>query len=86
MPQGQRRRKTVKSIKILTPATMMPFVADQLAETFTLLKLPAPGPDRDKAITEWEQASKLAREAVPLQLEPSQVAWRLAMHLAAVPN
>jgi len=44
------------------------------------------GPARDKAIGEWEQASKLAREAMPLQLEPSQVAWRLAMHLAAVPN
>jgi len=43
------------------------------------------GPARDKAIGEWEQASRLAREAMPLQLEPSQVAWRLAMHLAAVP-
>ena len=44
------------------------------------------GAARDKAIAEWEQASKLAREAMPLQLEPSQVAWRLAMHLASVPN
>jgi lactate dehydrogenase-like 2-hydroxyacid dehydrogenase len=43
----------VKSIKILTPASMMPLVADQLAETFTLLKLPAPGPDREKALAEW---------------------------------
>jgi DNA polymerase-3 subunit delta' len=43
------------------------------------------GPARDKAIAEWEQASRLAREAMPLQLEASQVAWRLAMHLAAVP-
>ncbi len=43
----------MKSIKILTPASMMPLVADQLAETFTLLKLPAPGPDRDKALGEW---------------------------------
>lgn len=42
------------------------------------------GPSRDKAIAEWEAAAKLAREAVPLQLEPSQVAWRLAMHLASV--
>ena len=43
----------MKSIKILTPASMMPLVADQLAETFTLLKLPAPGPERDKALAEW---------------------------------
>jgi DNA polymerase-3 subunit delta' len=43
------------------------------------------GPARDRAIAEYEAASKLAREAMPLQLEPSQVAWRLAMHLAAVP-
>ena len=43
----------MKSIKILTPATMMPLVADQLAETFTLLKLPAPGPERDEAIAAW---------------------------------
>jgi DNA polymerase-3 subunit delta' len=43
------------------------------------------GPARDKAIGEWEAASRLARDAMPLQLEPSQVAWRLAMHLAAVP-
>ncbi len=44
------------------------------------------GPQRAQAITEWEQASRLAREAVPLQLEPGQVAWRLAMHLAALPS
>jgi DNA polymerase III subunit delta' len=43
------------------------------------------GPAREKAIGEWEQASRLAREAMPLNLEPSQVAWRLAMHLASVP-
>lgn len=40
---------------------------------------------RDRALDEWDAASRLAREALPLQLEPSQVAWRLAMHLAAVP-
>ena len=43
------------------------------------------GPAREAAITEWEAASRLAREAVPLQLEPGQVAHRLALHLAAVP-
>ena len=45
--------ETVKSIQILTPASMMPLVADQLAETFTLLKLPAPGPEREKALDAW---------------------------------
>jgi DNA polymerase III subunit delta' len=44
-----------------------------------------PEPGRTSAIAEWEAAHRLAREAMPLQLEPSQVAWRLAMHLAAVP-
>jgi DNA polymerase-3 subunit delta' len=43
------------------------------------------GPARSRALAEWEEASRLAREAMPLQLEPSQVAWRLAMHLASVP-
>lgn len=43
----------MKSIQILTPASMMPLVADQLAETFTLLKLPAPGPEREKALDAW---------------------------------
>ena len=43
------------------------------------------GPARGAAIAEWEAASRLAREAVPLQLEPGQVAHRLALHLAAVP-
>jgi DNA polymerase III subunit delta' len=43
------------------------------------------GPARDQALAEYDAASRLAREAVPLQLETSQVAWRLAMHLAAVP-
>ncbi len=43
------------------------------------------GPAQAQAIAEWEAAARLAREAMPLQLEPSQVAWRLAMHLAAVP-
>ncbi len=43
------------------------------------------GPARGAAIAEWEAAAKLAREAVPLQLEPGQVAHRLALHLAAVP-
>lgn len=43
------------------------------------------GPARAEAIAAWEQASRLAREAVPLQLEPTQVAWRLAMHLASLP-
>lgn len=44
------------------------------------------GAARGQALAEWEQASRLAREAVPLQLEAAQVAWRLAMHLAAVPT
>ena len=43
------------------------------------------GPALGAAIAEWEAASRLAREAVPLQLEPGQVAHRLALHLAAVP-
>ena len=43
------------------------------------------GAARGAAIAEWEAASRLAREAVPLQLEPGQVAHRLALHLAAVP-
>ena len=43
------------------------------------------GPARGAAIAQWEAASRLAREAVPLQLEPGQVAHRLALHLAAVP-
>jgi DNA polymerase-3 subunit delta' len=43
------------------------------------------GAARGRALDEWEQASQLAREAMPLQLDPAQVAWRLAMHLAAVP-
>ena len=43
------------------------------------------GPARGAAIAEWEAASRLARAAVPLQLEPGQVAHRLALHLAAVP-
>lgn len=42
------------------------------------------GPARGAAIAEWEAASRLARAAVPLQLEPGQVAHRLALHLAAV--
>ena len=42
------------------------------------------GPARADAITTWEQASKLAREAVPLQLEPGQVAYALGMHVAAL--
>ena len=44
------------------------------------------GPARGAAIAQWEAASRLAREAVPLQLEPGQVTHRLALHLAAVPT
>lgn len=44
------------------------------------------GPARGAAIAEWEAAAKLAREAVPLQLDPAQVAHALALHLAAVPG
>lgn len=42
------------------------------------------GPARADAITAWEQASRLAREAVPLQLEPGQVAYALGMHVASL--
>jgi DNA polymerase-3 subunit delta' len=43
------------------------------------------GQARVAALAEWEAASRLAREAMPLQLDAAQVAWRLALHLAAVP-
>jgi DNA polymerase-3 subunit delta' len=43
------------------------------------------GSARADAITAWEQASRLAREAVPLQLDPGQVAYALGMHLASLP-
>ncbi len=46
---------------------------------------PMAGAAREKAIGEWEQASRLAREAMPLNLDVGQVAWRLAMHLASLP-
>lgn len=42
------------------------------------------GPARADAITAWEQASRLAREAVPLQLETGQVAYALGMHVASL--
>lgn len=43
------------------------------------------GAARSDAITRWEQASRLAREAVPMQLDPAQVGYALGMHVAAVP-
>ncbi|WP_353216502.1 DNA polymerase III subunit delta' [Sandarakinorhabdus sp.] len=43
------------------------------------------GAARADAIATWEAASRLAREAVPMQLDPAQVAYALGMHLAAVP-
>jgi len=42
------------------------------------------GPARADAIAAWEQASRLAREAVPLQLETGQVAYALGMHVASL--
>lgn len=42
------------------------------------------GQHRADAITAWEQASRLAREAVPLQLDPGQVAYALGMHVASL--
>lgn len=43
------------------------------------------GSARADAIAAWEQASRLAREAVPLQLDPGQVGYALGMHLASLP-
>jgi DNA polymerase-3 subunit delta' len=43
------------------------------------------GAARAAALAEYSAAACLAREAVPLQLDPAQVAFQLAMHLAAVP-
>ena len=43
------------------------------------------GPAREAALGEYDAASRLARDAMPLQLDPAQVAHRLALHLAAVP-
>lgn len=42
------------------------------------------GHARADAITAWEQAARLAREAVPLQLDPGQVAYALGMHVASL--
>jgi DNA polymerase-3 subunit delta' len=43
------------------------------------------GPARGAALAEYAAASRLAREAGPLQLDAAQVAFQLAMYLAAVP-
>lgn len=43
------------------------------------------GPARGAALAEYAAAARLARDATPLQLDPAQVAFALAMHLAAVP-
>jgi DNA polymerase-3 subunit delta' len=40
------------------------------------------GPARARAIADWEAAARLAGDAMPLQLEPGQVAFSLGMALA----
>ncbi|MFZ4382954.1 MAG: DNA polymerase III subunit delta', partial [Sandarakinorhabdus sp.] len=42
------------------------------------------GDARAAAITAWEQASRLAREAVPQNLDAGQVAYALGMHVASL--
>lgn len=60
-------------------------IADRVPALIAARAAGLAGAARAAALAEYDAAARLAREAAPLQLDAAQVAFALAMHLAAVP-